>query len=235
MAGLASFVTPCVLPLVPVYLSILSGSSFNEMLGKGDLTPDETKAIHKRVLSNALMFVLGFSIVFTSLGLVSGEVGKFLSQWGAYLIHVIGLVMIIFGLNMTKIWKPRLLNMEARFQMQKGKFGLLSSLLIGAAFSFGWTPCVGPFLASILAIAAGTGNKGYGAALLATYSLGLAVPFMLSALSVNGLLAFSNKWKRHFDTFELVVGTILMWIGVYLMVGGMRGLDIIRGLLEGTG
>ncbi|MCX6647191.1 MAG: cytochrome c biogenesis CcdA family protein, partial [bacterium] len=132
-----------------------------------------------------------------------------------------------------KIWKPRFLNMEARFQLKKGGFGLLSSMLIGAVFAFGWTPCVGPFLTTILAIAAGTENKGYGAALLATYSLGLGVPFFLSALSVNGLIAFSNKWKRHFDTFELVIGTLLMWIGVYLMIGGTKGLDMIRGLLEG--
>ena len=233
-AGFLSFLTPCVLPLVPVYLSILSGSSFNQMLGKEQMTPEQTREIHQRVLKNAVMFILGFSLIFIMLGLVSGEIGKLLTQWGFRMLQIVGAMMILFGLNMTKIWKPRLLNMEARFQMQKGKFGLLSSLLIGSAFAFGWTPCVGPFLASILAVAAGTGNKGYGAALLAVYSLGLGVPFFLSALSVNGLIAFSNKWKRHFDTFELVVGTLLMWIGVFLLIGGTKGLDIMRSLLEGA-
>ncbi len=202
------------------------------MIGKEKLSEAETREIHKRVLVNALMFILGFSLVFTSLGLVSAEVGKFLINWGGHLLRIVGLLLILFGLNMTKIWKPRFLNLEARFQVQKGKLGLLSSLLIGAAFAFGWTPCVGPFLASILTIAAGSGNKAYGASLLATYSLGLGVPFFLSALSVNGLIAFSNKWKKHFDTFELIIGTLLLWIGVFLLIGGIKGLDLFRGLLE---
>ncbi len=231
-AGALSFLTPCVLPLVPVYLSILSGTSFNQMIGKEEISAAETREIHKRVLVNAVMFILGFSLVFTALGLVSAEVGNLLAEWGGQFLRVIGLMLILFGLNMTKIWKPRFLNLEARFQVQKGKLGLLSSLLIGAAFAFGWTPCVGPFLAPILAVAASSTNKAYGAALLATYSLGLGVPFFLSALSVNGLIAFSNKWKKHFDTVELIIGTLLLWIGVFLLIGGIKGLDLFRGLLE---
>jgi cytochrome c-type biogenesis protein len=122
--------------------------------------------------------------------------------------------------------------MEARFHVQKGNLGLLSSLLIGAAFAFGWTPCIGPILGLILGVAAVTGNKTQGALLLATYSLGLGVPFFLSALSVSGLLAFSNKWKRHFGTFELILGSFILFVGVFLLIGGSKGMDMVRGSLE---
>lgn len=202
------------------------------MIGKEEISAAETREIHRKVLVNALMFILGFSLVFIALGLVSAEVGNLLAKWGGHLLRVIGLMLILFGLNMTKIWKPRFLNLEARFQVQKGKLGLLSSLLIGAVFAFGWTPCVGPFLAPILAVAAGSTSKAYGASLLAAYSLGLGVPFFLSALSVNGLIAFSNKWKKHFDTVELIIGTLMMWIGVFLLIAGSEGLQMFTGLLE---
>lgn len=202
------------------------------MIGKEEISAAETREIHRKVLVNALMFILGFSLVFIALGLVSAEVGNLLARWGGHLLRVIGLMLILFGLNMTKIWKPRFLNLEARFQVQKGKLGLLSSLLIGAVFAFGWTPCVGPFLAPILAVAAGSTSKAYGASLLAVYSLGLGVPFFLSALSVNGLIAFSNKWKKHFGTVELIIGTLMMWIGVFLLIAGSEGLQMFTGLLE---
>jgi cytochrome c-type biogenesis protein len=235
IAGLASFITPCVLPLVPVYLSILSGASWSQLTGKGvELTAQEKASIHKRVLVNAIFFIMGFSLVFIIAGLFAGAIGEVLARWGNYLLRAIGIVVVVFGMNMSGFWKPRFLNMEARFHVQKGSLGLISSLLIGAAFAFGWTPCIGPILGLILGIAAATGNKAQGALLLATYSLGLAVPFFLSALSVNGLIAFSNKWKKHFNTFELVLGSLLIFIGLYLLIGGAKGMDVIRGLMEGS-
>jgi cytochrome c-type biogenesis protein len=233
VAGLLSFITPCVLPLVPVYLSILSGTSFSQLTAKeGDLTAAERAAIHQKVISNAIAFIIGFSIVFIVAGLFAAVIGGFVQAWGDLLLRIIAVVVIIFGMNMSGFWKPRMLNMEARFHIQKGKLGLLSSLLIGAAFAFGWTPCVGPILGPILVIAAGTGNKLQGALMLATYSLGLAIPFFLSALSVNGLIAFSGKMKKHFGTFELVLGSILIFIGLYLLIGGEHGLNAIRSGLE---
>ena len=234
LAGLASFITPCVLPLVPVYLSILSGTSWNQLTAKsGDLTKEQLAAIHRRVLINAIFFVLGFSLVFIVAGLFAGALGGLFSKWGNVLLRIIGIVLVVFGMNMSGLWKPRFLNMEARFHVQKGSLGLLSSLLIGAAFAFGWTPCIGPILGVILGVAAVSGNKTQGALLLATYSLGLAVPFLLSALSVNGLIAFSNKWKRHFTTFELVLGTLIIFMGIFMLIGGSKGLDMIRGMMEG--
>ena len=121
MGGLLSFLTPCVLPLVPVYLSILSGTSFDQMTGKVELTAAERRAIHVKVLSNAVAFIVGFSIVFIALGFVSAEVGKLLTDWGQKLVPVIGAILIVLGINMAGIWKPRFLSREARFRMQKGK------------------------------------------------------------------------------------------------------------------
>jgi len=232
VGGLIAFITPCVLPLVPVYLSILSGASFDQLTGRGgELSADERRDIHRRVLANAIAFIIGFSMVFIALGFVSGTVGALLVKWGGYLIRVIGVLLVLLGLNMAGFWKPRFLSTETRFQMQKGRFGLISSCIIGAVFAFGWSPCVGPILAPILAMAASTGNKLQGAALLATFSLGLAVPFFLSALSVNGLIAFTNKMKRHFHTMEIIVGVILILIGLFLAIAGLEGLDNVRARL----
>jgi len=230
IAGLISFITPCVLPLVPVYLSILSGSSFDELTGKGaDITPAEQKEIHMRVISNALMFILGFSILFIVGGTIAGSLGDWFNSLRAensgavtnWLLIVFGAVMVLLGVNMAGFWKPAFLNTEARFHLQKGKWGLLSSALIGAAFAFGWTPCIGPFLAVILAFAAGTGSKLQGGILLAAYSMGLGIPFFISALSVNLLLAFSSKMKRHFRTLELITGTILLLFGLFMLFLGI--------------
>jgi cytochrome c-type biogenesis protein len=191
-----------------------------------------TASVHKKVILNALAFILGFSLVFIAAGLFAGQIGAYITKWGGILLRVIAVVIIVLGMNMSGFWKPRFLNQEARFHIQKGNLGLLSSLLIGAAFAFGWTPCIGPILAPILALAASTGDRMQGAALLATYSLGLAIPFFLSALSVNGLIAFSGKMKKHFGTLELVLGTLLIFIGLFLLIGGEQGLNTIRRWLE---
>ncbi len=244
LGGLVSFITPCVLPLVPVYLSILSGTSFNQLTGRGgELTAQERSDIHKRVIFNALAFIIGFSIIFIASGIVAGSLGEWLKNFqGKYgpsvtnwLLLIFGVVLVVLGLNMAGIWKPRFLNAEARFQLQKGKFGVISSGIVGAAFAFGWTPCIGPILAIIWGVAAESGSRLTGGLLLATYSLGLAVPFFLSALSVNGLLAFTGRMKRHFHTVEIVIGTILIILGLgmgyfggYGMKTGVDGLTPIR-------
>jgi len=233
LGGLVSFITPCVLPLVPVYLSILSGTSFNQLTGRGgELTAQERSDIHKRVIFNALAFIIGFSVVFIVSGVVAGTFGEKLTQardaYGPaitnWLLLIFGIVLVILGLNMAGIWKPRILNAEARFQLQKGKLGVVSSGVVGAAFAFGWTPCIGPILAVIWGIAAESGSRLTGGLLLATYSLGLAVPFFLSALSVNGLLAFTSRMKRHFHTVEIVIGTILILLGLGMGYFGGYGI-----------
>ena len=247
-AGLISFVTPCVLPLVPVYLSILSGTSFDELTGKkGDLTAEARRAIHNRVISNAIAFIIGFSVIFIIAGVAAGTFGDLLKQLkgdaGVLITNLLlvgfGVLLLLMGLNQSGVWKPRFLNTEKRFSMQKGKLGVISSGIIGAAFAFGWAPCIGPILAAILVIAA-AGSKLQGAALLATYSLGLAIPFFLSALSVNGLIALSVKMRRHFNTVELVIGTLLILFGLFLGLIGLdgfskktNGLDLVRQKIPG--
>ncbi len=228
VGGLIAFITPCVLPLVPVYLCILSGASFDEITGQKEMSDKEKAEIHSRVISNALAFIVGFSIVFIALGFVSQAVAVMLAKWAGVLIRVIGVLLVVLGLNMVGIWKPAFLSTEARFQMQKGKFGLLSSMIIGSVFAFGWSPCVGPILAPILAMAAGSENKLQAGLLLATFSLGLGIPFFLAALFVNGLIAFTNKMKKHFHKMELIVGTILILVGLFLAILGMQGLDNVR-------
>ena len=244
LAGLVSFITPCVLPLVPVYLSILSGSSFDQLTGRGaSMTADEQRDVHRRVLFNALAFILGFSIIFILAGVVAGSIGDWLNvvqyKYGSaitnWMLLIFGIILLFLGVNMAGIWKPMFLNTETRFRLQKGKFGLISSGIVGAAFAFGWTPCIGPILAPILLMAAESGNRVQGAVLLASYSLGLALPFFISALSVNLLIAFSNKMKRHFHTLEIIVGAILIIIGIAMVfLGGFgiknnsNGLDLVR-------
>ncbi len=241
LAGLLSFITPCVLPLVPVYLSILSGSSFDEMTSRGaDMTDKEKADIHKRVITNALAFITGFTIIFMIAGVAAGSAGDLLivvqSKYGSsltnWLLVVFAIVMVFLGMNMAGFYKPMFLNTEARFQLQKGKWGLVSSGVVGAAFAFGWTPCIGPILAPILAIAAESGSRGQGALLLFVYSLGLAIPFFLSALSVNGLIAFTNKMKHHFHTMEVIVGSLLLLIGITLGILGAYGLTINKSGLD---
>lgn len=249
IAGAISFITPCVLPLVPVYLSILSGTSFDKLTGKGGtLSKDEQRSIQARVIANAFAFIIGFSLIFIIAGVAAGSVGTALTnakgQVGAIITNVLlvvfGPLLIIMGLNQSGVYKPAFLNTEKRFSLQKGKFGVVSSGLIGAAFAFGWAPCIGPILAIILALAAGSGSKVQGALLLATYSLGLAIPFFLSALSVNGLIAFSQKMRRHFNMLELIIGIVLILFGLFLGLTGIdgfrlntNGLDIIRQKLPG--
>jgi len=237
LAGLVSFITPCVLPLVPVYLSILSGTSFDELTGRGSsITAEERKVIHQRVIANAIAFIIGFSVIFIVVGVFAGVLGASLinaqNTYGPkitnWLLLIFGIVMVLLGLNMAGFWKPMFLNQEARFQLQKGKWGLVSSGLVGAAFAFGWTPCIGPILAPILALAAESGSQLKGALLLATYSLGLAIPFFLSALSVNGLIAFTNKMKHHFHTMEIIVGSLLIIIGILLAGLGGYGIGTNR-------
>jgi cytochrome c-type biogenesis protein len=241
IAGLISFVTPCVLPLVPVYLSILSGASFDELTGKkGAMSAEEQRAIQMRVVSNAITFIIGFSSIFIVAGIAAGTFGQALKslQGGSgwlvtnLLLVVFGPLLFLMGLNFSGLYKPRFLNQEKRFQLSKGKLGLLSSGLIGAAFAFGWAPCIGPILALILGFAAESGSRGQGAALLATYSFGLAVPFFLSALSVNGLIAFSQKAKRQFHTIEISIGTVLIIFGVFLSMFGVRGFETMQNGLD---
>ncbi|MEW6732720.1 MAG: cytochrome c biogenesis protein CcdA [Acidobacteriota bacterium] len=211
VAGLASFLSPCVLPLVPVYVSLISGASLSELKNA-----DKASQLRRVVFTNSIMFVLGFSIVFTSLGVLAGLLGTKLSSSLPIITKVAGILVIIFGLHMTGLVKIPFLYQDTRSQSSTGK-GPLGSLLMGLAFAAGWSPCVGPILAGILVLAANKDTVLQATGLLSLYSVGLAIPFLLTAVAINPFLSFLNKFKRHLHKVEVTAGVLLIGIGLLIV------------------
>ncbi len=218
LAGAISFLSPCVLPLVPPYLCYMAGSSMSELTGSGEGGRDA--ALRRKVVINALLFVLGFSVVFISLGASATAIGKFLLQWSDVLAKIAGIVIIIMGLHFLGIFKIGLLQREARFQA--GGSGLAGSFVMGLAFAFGWTPCIGPILAPILGLAGSRETVGEGAFLLAVYSAGLGIPFVLSALFVGPFMKFLGRFKKHLGRVEQFMGLLLVLTGILFLTGGLQ-------------
>ncbi len=220
-AGLLSFISPCVLPLIPGYLSYISGMSLDEMRGTGAGTaaavavaaPPEAR---RRVVLSSLAFILGFSIVFVSLGASASAIGQFMMARLDVLGRIAGAIIIVFGLHTMGILRIEWLYQEKRVQTSKRPAGFLGATLVGIAFAFGWTPCIGPILAGILAIAATQDTVGSGVRLLSAYSLGLAVPFFATALAINRFFAAFAKIRRHYHKIELASGALLIAIGVLI-------------------
>lgn len=221
-AGLLSFISPCVLPLVPGYLSFISGVSMEEM-------QQRNSAAVRRVLKNALFFVLGFSVVFIALGAAATSVSQFLINYLHIIGKVAGVFLIALGLHFIGLFKIKWLNYEKRFNMANRQVGIIGSFFVGLAFAFGWTPCIGPILAGILAIAATEETIIRGIILLAFYSAGLAVPFLLTAVAFNKFIAVSGKIKKHFRIVEIVGGVFLIVIGLMIFT---NSLGYISGLLS---
>lgn len=210
-AGIISFVSPCVLPLIPGYLSFISGVSVEEMKDK-----DEKARVLKRVGLNSIFFILGFSVVFIFLGASATFLGKFLLSKLAILYKVAGAIIIIFGLHLLGLFKISFLNYEKRFHSRTKPLGFLGAFLVGLAFAFGWTPCIGPILAGILVLASNQETVWKGVALLSSYSLGLGIPFFLTGIGFNRFLGFSGWLKRHFRIIEIVSGVFLILVGLLI-------------------
>lgn len=174
-------------------------------------------AVRKRVLLNALFFIFGFSVIFIALGASATVVGQFLKEQIDLISKIAGVIIIIFGIHMTGIVKIPFLNYEKRFHAQGKKLGLAGSFLVGLAFAFGWTPCIGPILAAILAIASQQDSVGMGVILLAAYSLGLGIPFFLTGWSITAFYNVFNKFKKYLPVVEIVGGILLIIIGVLIM------------------
>lgn len=209
-AGFITFLSPCVLPLIPGYIAFMTGMTTAE------LTAEDRKP--SSVLVPSLLFVLGFSIVFVALGASASAVGSFLSRYSAVLGKVAGAIIMLLGFFMLGIVKVPWLYGEARFEMQKAKrFGGFAALIMGMAFAFGWSPCVGPVLGSILMVAANSAEVGRGALLLAVYSLGLGVPFVLVALLLGRIKPLLNWLNRHSLIINRVAGGILMVLGLLIL------------------
>ena len=209
LAGGLSFVSPCVLPLIPGYISFVSGVSLDELTDK-----EKAKKHLSHILLNTIFFVIGFSLVFIALGASASFFGQWLFSNLAIFNKVGGLLIFLFGLHVTGLIRVEALNYEKRFHAGQRKYGLLGSTVIGMAFAFGWTPCIGPILGSILTLAANQNTVGEGVILLTFYSAGLGIPFILTALLFNFLIGFFGFIKRHFRAVELITGGLLMLIGV---------------------
>ncbi|MGD0467903.1 MAG: cytochrome c biogenesis protein CcdA [Terriglobales bacterium] len=212
VAGLISFLSPCVLPLVPGYVSLISG------VGVEQLKMKEGHLFHK-VMLNSAAFIIGFSIVFITLGAISTEVGQVLAQYKALLARIAGVVIILFGVHLTGILQIKPLLADTRLHGLKGGSSAWGAFVIGFAFAFGWTPCVGPILAVVLGFAAAQDTVWKGIFLLAIYSAGLAVPFLLTSLGIERFLRFYNRFKFHMHAVEVASGVLLIGLGILLVMG----------------
>lgn len=215
-AGIISFVSPCVLPLIPMYLSFISGLSLEEMASEYN----KGKVIKKIVLSSVL-FVIGFSIIFVALGASSTFIGRFLLSKFSILSKVAGVVIVILGLHLTGIFNLRFLNYEKRLHLDRRPKGIIGPLIIGMAFAFGWTPCVGPVLSAILLYSSSQDTVTQGVLLLSLYSLGLGMPFLIAGVSVNAFLSFIRKMRRQLSIIKVVVGVFMAFMGILVATGSL--------------
>lgn len=212
VAGLASFLSPCVLPLVPGYVSLISGVGVEEL-------KTQEAALFRKVMLNSIAFIVGFSIVFVTLGALSTEVGQLAARYKSTLAQVAGVVIILFGLHLTGILRIKALYADKRLHTVKGGSTPWGAFVIGFAFAFGWTPCVGPILAVILGFAATQNSVTKGILLLTIYSLGLAVPFLLTALGIERFMKFYGGFRRYMHMVEVASGALLIALGVLLVLG----------------
>jgi cytochrome c-type biogenesis protein len=218
-AGLVSFLSPCVLPLVPGYISIVSGSSLDQLKAKA-----KDASLFRTVLLNSIMFIVGFSITFILLGASATWIGQVLVSRMRLLGQLAGLILIVFGIHLMGIFKINFLYKDKRFHNVEKPRGLLGALVLGLAFAFGWTPCIGPILAGILTLASTKQTVTQGMFLLAIYSAGLGIPFLLTSLALNKFLAFYSRFKRHFHAVEVVSGALVVAVGVLMVTGSLTRL-----------
>ncbi len=223
-AGLLSFLSPCVLPLVPGYVSLISGTSVDALQA-----PERRRS---RVMASSLMFILGFSLVFIALGAVATGVGQLTREYYPLLTRVAGAVIIVFGLHLTGVLKIKALYADKRMHQVKGDSTPWGAFIVGFAFAFGWTPCIGPILATILAFAASQDTVLKGTWLLALYSLGLAVPFVLTSLGIDRFLGFYGRFRRHLHTVEVASGVLLIAIGALVLTRHFTMLSGYLGFLS---
>lgn len=214
--GVLSFFSPCILPLVPSFLIYISGTTI-------DHTSDlENKAFQRRILLHSVAFIVGFSFVFISLGLSSSVLGHIFNVYDKWIMRIGGVLLIIMGLAMLNVIKIPLLSREKMIRLNEKPAGLFGSFVVGLTFSLGWTPCIGPVLASILLIASTSGSAFSGVYLLALYSLGLAIPFFIAALLVSRLMGFMRRWGHIVQYTSTVLGALLVLIGLLLVSGYWR-------------
>ncbi len=224
-AGILSFASPCVLPLIPSYLTYITGLSFQQLQ-----EAHPTAKVRLTVLLHSVCFILGFTVVFVLLGAIAGIASnKFqshLREGLVWLETIGGLFIFLFGVHMTGLFHFGVLLGEKRVQMHRKPSGFIGTFLVGIAFAAGWTPCIGPILASILVVAASSGEVAHGIGLLSTYSIGLGVPFLISGLLFHHFLIAFNKFRKYIRIIEICTGVLLMAVGIMLMFHMMGKLTI---------
>jgi len=221
-AGALSFLSPCVLPLVPPYLCYMAGVSVDDF--RGDEAVAAKAGARAPLLAASLAFVLGFSTVFVALGAGASTIGRLLRVWQEPLAMAAGVLIIIMGLNFLGLIRIPLLSREARFQSQGKPASAIAAYVMGLAFAFGWTPCIGPVLGPILTLAGGRDTVGEGALLLAAYSLGLGIPFLIAAMFSGAFMRFLGRFRVHLGRVEKVIGALLVIAGIFFLTGGVQTL-----------
>jgi len=211
VGGFLSFISPCVLPLIPVYLSYITGISIEELKTK--------RGISFSLLLHSLLFVFGFSTIFLFLGFASSFIGSFFIEKKDIIEKVAGIFIIVLSIHLIGIYRFKFLDVEKKVNPLHVTLPFLRSFLVGFAFGFGWTPCIGPILSAILAIAATYGSPLKGTILLTFYSLGIAVPFLISGLFINIFFVFFSKLRKHLRKVEIFAGTFLLLLGILLLTG----------------
>lgn len=228
LAGVISFLSPCVLPLVPPYLCYLGGTSMDKLSNMEEGVPAD---VSRRVVTSSLFFILGFTTVFVALGAGASVAGQFIQEHKILLGQIAGGVIILFGLHFLGLLKINLFYREARYQAADANAASsLGAYVIGLAFAFGWTPCIGPVLAVILSLAANEASLNAGIAMLLVYSLGLGIPFLLAAVAIRPFLGFMAKFRRHLGTVEKVMGALLVITGILFVTGSIN--DFGQWMLE---
>jgi cytochrome c-type biogenesis protein len=211
VAGIASFISPCVLPLVPGYISFISGVSLDK------LRKDQTEKTRRNVIITSLIFIAGFSTVFILLGASATYAGRFLLQNKVLFNRIAGVLIIILGLHVAGLFQIKFLNYEKRLNLSQKPVGVISTFLVGLAFAAGWTPCIGPILAAILIVASNQQTSAQGVLLLGCYSLGLGIPFFLTAVALNSFFNVFSWIKRHYRQIEYASGGLLVILGIMVL------------------
>jgi len=211
-AGLLSFISPCVLPLIPAYLSFLTGSSLEE------LKSEQSAQQKTRVLLHALAFIAGFTVIFMLIGLSASAVGGAFATYKDWIARIGGVVIIVLGLNMIGVFKIPMLAMDKRLQVRRANRSLVASFLVGIGFAAGWSPCIGPILSGIILLASEE-KLGPASFLLFVYSMGLAIPFFLTAAAITQALGALNRIKRYLGAIEIGAGAFLVATGIVLITG----------------
>ncbi|GGA81340.1 cytochrome C biogenesis protein CcdA [Brucella endophytica] len=219
-AGALSFLSPCVLPLVPPYLCYMAGVSVEDFRADGAAAADASR--RWALFAASFAFVLGFTTVFVALGAGASSIGAFLRAWQQEIAIIAGLAIIVMGLNFLGLFRLSILSREARFQARSAPANPVGAYVMGLAFAFGWTPCIGPALGLILKLAEARDTVGEGAALLAIYSLGLGIPFIVAALFSGAFMRFLTKFRVHLGKVEKIMGVLLIVSGVLFLTGGMQ-------------